>query len=158
MLRHLNRLLSDTSDVTASALVGCYRPAGRTLTWSQAGHPPPLLAHAGTAGPLPRPKGMLLGARPDSSYATASITLAPDDVLLLYTDGLIEHRTGLDLDDGVRHLATAFTKALASPASASQLDDVIAGLRQANPDDDTCILAARPSTATTPSHPPSRPG
>lgn len=73
LLRHLNQLLyTDWPDAdTATALIARFDPAAATLTWAQAGHPPPLLTRDGDTVPLDRPAGMLLGARPDRSTGPA---------------------------------------------------------------------------------------
>src|SRR4051794_464553 len=97
LLGYLNRLLYTgvgplATATTATAVVARYDPSDRTLTWAQAGHPAPLRTRAGQTRELTRPAGPLLGAVPDMAYETAEITLADRDLLLLYTDGLIEHR------------------------------------------------------------------
>ena len=42
---------------TASVIAGYFDPASRTLTWAQAGHPPPVLVRARWARPLDPPRG-----------------------------------------------------------------------------------------------------
>ncbi len=61
------------------------------LAYCSAGHNPPLLLPAGE-GPrwLEVPPDFLLGVLEDASYRTTKISLAPGDVLLLYTDGVTE--------------------------------------------------------------------
>src|SRR5499427_3672412 len=72
---------------TASVIAGYFDPPSRTLTWAQAGHPPPILVRGSWARPLDPPVGILLGAG-DEEYSAAVLALAPDDLLLLYSDGL----------------------------------------------------------------------
>src|SRR5581483_6096033 len=74
---------------TASVVAGYFDPASRRLTWAQAGHPPPVLVRGSTAEPLDPPPGVLLGAAQDG-YGAATLDLLPGDLLLLYSDGLIE--------------------------------------------------------------------
>src|SRR5215469_6381113 len=50
---------------TASVIAGSFDPRSRTLTWSHAGHPPPLLIRDGAAAPIDQPRGVLLGAGRD---------------------------------------------------------------------------------------------
>ncbi|HET9517337.1 MAG TPA: PP2C family protein-serine/threonine phosphatase, partial [Actinoplanes sp.] len=60
-----------------------------------AGHPPPVLLAGGRADPLPMRGGLLLGVQPRPTPAT-DVELPDDDwSLLMYTDGLIEGRTGV---------------------------------------------------------------
>ncbi|MET8991336.1 SpoIIE family protein phosphatase [Nonomuraea wenchangensis] len=150
LLAALNRLLfaGDPTGpprgvpVTATAVVARYEPATGRLVWARAGHPPPLLARAGRTVELDRPGGPLLGAFPDARYATTSTRLRPGDVLLLYTDGLVEHRRR-NLDEGLAPVLAVLDRITAEPAP-HPLADLLRQLRHANPDDDTCILAARP--------------
>jgi hypothetical protein len=62
--------------------------------------------------------------------------------LLFYTDGLIEHRHR-PLLDGLAPVISTLDRITADPRS-QPLAQLLAELHQANPDDDTCLLAARP--------------
>jgi serine phosphatase RsbU (regulator of sigma subunit) len=151
LLGHLNRLTTDlqreSPELTATAVLARYDPARRRITWAQAGHPPPLLSRSGRTAPLPRPSGPMLGVLDDARYECAVLDLAIGDVLLLYTDGLVEHRHR-GVDDGLPAVIAAVDEAVrASPERP--LGELLGRLRQANPDDDTCILAARPATGAT---------
>jgi serine phosphatase RsbU (regulator of sigma subunit) len=151
LLTHLNRLTCDleqeTPEMAATAVVARYDPSTRRLTWAQAGHPPPLLCRAGRTAPLARPAGPVLGVVDDAVYNCATVDLSAGDVLLLYTDGLVEHRRR-GPDDGLDAVIGVLDEAVA--ASPSQpLGVLLERLRRTNPDDDTCILAARPGTGTT---------
>jgi serine phosphatase RsbU (regulator of sigma subunit) len=151
LLGHLNRLTCDlereTPELSATAVIARFDPVRRELLWAQAGHPPPLLSRGGRTAPLHRPAGPLLGVVGDAVYPTARLDFIPGDLLLLYTDGLVEHRRR-GLDDGLATVIAAVDEAVkASPEQP--LGQVVARLRQANPDDDTCILAVRPTTGDT---------
>ncbi|SNY64235.1 PP2C family protein-serine/threonine phosphatase [Paractinoplanes atraurantiacus] len=139
LLSHLNRLILGTA--TATAVVARYEPAGHTLTWAQAGHPAPLLARRGTAVELARPNGPLLGASRSAAYTSATRVLEPGDLLVMYTDGLIEHRSS-SLSEGLARVTALLERVLAA-AGPEPMDDFLAQLRRANPDDDTCVLVAR---------------
>lgn len=62
-------------------------PADGTLTWCSAGHPPPLIATAEAARFLPAGQGPLATG---AAYRVRRDRLDPGEVLLLYSDGLIE--------------------------------------------------------------------
>ncbi|MFI7600271.1 PP2C family protein-serine/threonine phosphatase [Actinoplanes sp. NPDC049681] len=143
LLAHLNRLLyaGDPETGTATAVIARYDPGTHELTWAQAGHPAPLHARAGTVTELPRRRGPLLGALRGAEYRTSVAHLGPGDVLLLYTDGLVEHRSHT-LDEGLAPVLSVLRRVTAEPG-ARPLEDLLTGLRRANPDDDTCLLAAR---------------
>jgi serine phosphatase RsbU (regulator of sigma subunit) len=97
-----------------------------------------VLVRGSAARPLDRPAGILLGASTDE-YGAATIRLAADDLLLLYSDGLIE-RKDRSIDDGVAAL-TRTVRGIDDPeqAIAAALD--AQGCTE--PDDDTCLVAIR---------------
>ncbi|MEV8508579.1 SpoIIE family protein phosphatase [Actinoplanes sp. NPDC051475] len=143
LLAHLNRLLyaGDAETGTATAVIARYDPGTHELTWAQAGHPAPLHARAGTVTELPRRRGPLLGALRGAEYHSSVTHLEPGDVLLLYTDGLIEHRSHT-LDEGLAPVLSVLRRVTGVPGG-QPLEDLLRELRRANPDDDTCLLAAR---------------
>ncbi|MDR6316811.1 SpoIIE family protein phosphatase [Actinoplanes couchii] len=149
LLEHLNQLTcelgADSPELAATAVIGRFDPRRGELVWAQAGHPPPLLNRGGHTAPLARPPGPMLGVVENARYADAVTGFDSGDVLLLYTDGLVEHRRrGLDV--GLDAVITTVDDAVrASPGQP--LAELLARLRRANPDDDTCILAARPGVA-----------
>ena len=89
----------------------------------------------------------MLGVVEDAVYECAVLDMAIGDLLLCYTDGLVEHRRR-SLDDGMDAVIRTVDESVrASPRQP--LGELLSRLRQANPDDDTCILAARPVTGET---------
>jgi serine phosphatase RsbU (regulator of sigma subunit) len=151
LLAYLSRLLysAGPTGATASAVVARYRPCTRTLVWAQGGHPTPLLARAGKTTELTRPSGALLGAVRAPTFAVSAVVLEPDDLLLFYTDGLIERRDS-SLRDGLADVAAVLDQA-SMVGGERPLSDLLTQLRRANPDDDTCVLAVRPYEADDPS-------
>ncbi|WP_426504011.1 PP2C family protein-serine/threonine phosphatase [Dactylosporangium sp. McL0621] len=140
LLGHMNRLCVQLG-LTGTAVIGTFDPTARRLTWARAGHLPPLLARAGAADELPLPPGLLLGAVADAAYPAETTALSPGDVVLLYTDGLVERRAmdvGTQLD---------WVKAALSAATGPDITDPLPGLRKLlrrpSPDDDTCTLAVQ---------------
>jgi serine phosphatase RsbU (regulator of sigma subunit)/PAS domain-containing protein len=134
LLGYLNRIAcEDATTPTASVIVARYDPPTSTLAWAQAGHPPPVMLSSGTARSLDRPPGRLVGARLDTEYANAALRLSIGEVLVLYTDGLVERRSG--------YQANWADPLLAAMPADSGLDRMLATLRPANPDDDMCVLA-----------------
>jgi serine phosphatase RsbU (regulator of sigma subunit) len=127
--------------VTATVVCGIYDPETRTLRWSRAGHPPLLIIRDGTTKALPMPEGVLLGAVADAAYEEETLQLQPDDVLLMYTDGLIERR-----DRGLEE-SLADLVALVRPDAAT-LDEQLNHLlvhSSADTDDDTCLIGVKVS-------------
>jgi serine phosphatase RsbU (regulator of sigma subunit) len=111
----------------------------RTLRWSNAGHPPPVLLRAdGTAALLDTPPDRLLGVDSDARRNDHDVVLEPGDLLLLYSDGLIERR-GMDLDDGMLWLTS--TVAGLAGLDHEQLCDALLDLVAGHTEDDVVLLA-----------------
>jgi serine phosphatase RsbU (regulator of sigma subunit) len=121
---------------TASAVAGYFDPGCRVLTWAQAGHPPPVLVRGNSARPVDPPSGILLGAG-NTSYEVATLALDPGDLLLLYSDGLIERRDR-SIDDGLATLVNA-ARGIADPERA--VGAVLRALGTTDPEDDSCLVA-----------------
>jgi serine phosphatase RsbU (regulator of sigma subunit) len=122
---------------TASVVAGYFDPASRMLTWAQAGHPPPVLVRGTKARALPQPDGILLGAG-QLPYAAATVQLQPDDLLLLYSDGLVERRHRA-IDAGLALLLQAAAAAITDPEQV--ITAVLGALDSTDTDDDTCLVA-----------------
>ncbi|MBV8932610.1 MAG: serine/threonine-protein phosphatase, partial [Kutzneria sp.] len=89
LMSALNQMLEHSMQPALGSALCCrYDTKTRTLTWSQAGHPAPLLFRDGTGRPLAQPEGMLLGATSSAVYGQATEQLLPGDLLVLHTDGI----------------------------------------------------------------------
>ncbi|MFJ4205406.1 SpoIIE family protein phosphatase [Streptomyces sviceus] len=112
------------------------------LTWTNAGHPPPLLiSHDGLVNYLTDGHGILLGTGVRTPRTDATALLPPGSTLLLYTDGLIE-AVGRGLDEGLLNLRR-HAAALAHRPLASFTDQVLRRVRHVHNDDDVALLAVR---------------
>ncbi|WP_329416566.1 serine/threonine-protein phosphatase [Streptomyces sp. NBC_00704] len=120
----------------------------RTLTYSRAGHPPPLLIHAdGASAYLDDTIAPPLGPVRDVTYPRAATTVSTDDTLLLYTDGLIERRRE-DLALGIERL-TACARTTSGLDIAELCDRFLHHQPEAAFPDDRALLAVRfPSPAS----------
>ena len=114
-----------------------------SLTWTNAGHPPMLLA--GPDGHVERlaEHGVLMWPALKRLLRTdQQRTLLPGSTLLLYTDGLIEQR-GRNLDDAIDRAAAILSASSPEqplPDLVRQLTNEIASPRA---DDDLALLAVR---------------
>jgi serine phosphatase RsbU (regulator of sigma subunit) len=116
-------------------------PAHR-FSWSNAGHPPPLLRHAsGRVEILETEPDLLLGLGPGSDRRTHSAPLPAGSTVLLYTDGLIERRDR-SLDEGVADLARLLT-ALGDRPLEELADGLLAQALPAACEDDVALLVFR---------------
>jgi PAS domain S-box-containing protein len=117
------------------------------LSWTNAGHPPPLLiSQDGLAEYLTAGHGILLGTGARRPRTDATVLLPPGSTLLLYTDGLIEE-PGHTLDEGL-HRLRRHAAALAHHPLASFADQLLRRVRPAANDDDVALLALRAPART----------
>src|SRR5215831_14510546 len=137
LLGWLNDLVWHVSpEHTASVIAGYFDPHQRLLTWSQAGHPPPVLVRGAWALPVEPPAGILLGAG-KSPYEVSKLWLRRGDLLLLYSDGLVERRDR-SIDEGVTQLVGAVR---GSDDPERLVAVALDALGPAHSDDDTCLVA-----------------
>jgi GAF domain-containing protein/PAS domain-containing protein len=132
---------SDT--LGASVAYVLFEPDGHAR-YASAGHVPVILApKCGRSILLEGGRRPLLGFRaPEEHTMTADFAFAEGDVVVMFTDGLVERR-GETIDDGLRRLLDAVdeTRAMSPQAMcASLLDRLTDGH---DPDDDIALLVIR---------------
>lgn len=111
------------------------------LDWTNAGHPPPLLAQPdGRTLLLEDGLAPVLGVDPALTRETASVPLPPGATLLLYTDGLIE-RPGEDIGRGLTRLRQHAAALAREPLTVFR-DEMLARLGD-DQHDDIAILTLR---------------
>ena len=116
-------------------------PTRDELEVVNAGHPPPALLRAdGTVEQLPLATGCPLGAVPQDRRQV-TVPFRPGDLVLAFTDGLIERRDE-DITQGQQRVLTALPQLVADGLSSS-LDEMVDRLRDPSRDDDVAALAAR---------------
>ena len=118
-------------------------PERGTIAWANGGHPPPLLRGADGIGRYLEGGDGLMGVE-DNPYDTHEERTGGHDMVVLYTDGLIERR-GESLDVGLARLADA---ASAGPGDARAMCDHIVEELLEPPeqryDDVTAVVARLP--------------
>lgn len=112
-----------------------------TLRWSNAGHPPPLVADPSGEVHVLSAHDALLGLAPELPRTEQSVTLTPGSTLVLYTDGLVERR-GEDIDEGIERLRGVVARLGELPLGPA-VDRLMSELVAADPDDDVVLLAMR---------------
>ena len=107
VLKEVNHLLSERNDTMmfVTVLYAVYDPNTGGLTYSNGGHPPPLVVHKdGSSTLLPLTDGMILGIMPDAQFEEKVVTLSPGDMVFFYTDGVTEAMNEHDEEFGVNRL------------------------------------------------------
>jgi serine phosphatase RsbU (regulator of sigma subunit)/GAF domain-containing protein len=134
-------------DATGTLVHAHLSPAGGGawhLSWTNAGHPPPLLLERPGGQPerLAAHDRLLwpgLTGRPRTSQHRV---LPPGATLLLYTDGLVERR-GDEIDAAIDRTAAALAAAPANRLLPALLEQLAAEIADPGAADDMVLLAAR---------------
>lgn len=133
-------------DTLATVVVASIGPvvggaAGRTVRWSNAGHPPPILMHAdGTTELLVDDQiDLMIGVEADTPRTEHRRQLPDASTIVFYTDGLVERR-GDDLDAGIGRLERALQRHRDLDPQRL-LDRVLAESIADRPGDDIAVLA-----------------
>lgn len=115
-----------------------------TITYSSAGHPPPVLIHPdGRVEFLDRATDTPLDARPDPIPRPQAVTTYTDGATLaLYTDGLIERRRE-DIDTGLSRLADALVRHRGSDPETLADAVLLELLPPGGATDDTALIIVR---------------
>jgi sigma-B regulation protein RsbU (phosphoserine phosphatase) len=88
---HLTRQYTRQTGNFMTAFYGVFDPANETLTYASAGHNPPrLVRNAGGLLALNRAQRLPLGIKAEEVYVDQTVPLKPGDLVLFFTDGVIE--------------------------------------------------------------------
>jgi hypothetical protein len=127
-----------------TAFLAEYDPVRRTVDYINAGHNNPILRRA--SGQIERLDvgGLPFGILPDAKYESATVTLAPGDWLVIFTDGVVEAENFRQEEFGEARLLAAI-EAGKSTAPAEMLKRLMAELdlfvgNTPQHDDVTCML------------------
>jgi PAS domain S-box-containing protein len=146
VVARINRLvMSGVEDVMATVLYLVLDRETGELSFSAAGHPPPLVLAPDGPYFLEGGRSVPIGASDPAVFREASAVLPPGSSLLLYTDGLVERRDEA-LDRRLDKLAAV---AGSSDGGLDALCERVieAVLGQGEPGDDVALLAVRPLPA-----------
>lgn len=144
--RHLARKGIEGSFITA--VIGQLDPADRSFRFIRAGHPPALVKDPGPEAPvwrLDQVGEIPFGIFEDVAYTEHSVTLRPEQTIVLYTDGVVDARNEQGDPFGVAGLERALHLCTGDPDCV--LSSIGVALREHEPpgmrDDDQTILAMR---------------
>jgi serine phosphatase RsbU (regulator of sigma subunit) len=109
------------------------------------GHPLPLVVRSGGAVESVGSHGTLLGVVPDPDLHLDTVTLAPGDLLLLFTDGVTEVRRGGREVFGLAqlHALVAELGGISAAKAAERIEDAVLNACGGPPRDDLAVIAIR---------------
>jgi sigma-B regulation protein RsbU (phosphoserine phosphatase) len=152
VLQEVNRSLMPIVEQTgqpvfATVFFGVIDTTAEHLVYSNAGHPAPLIRHRDPSAPIsrlapadPEPATGLIG---DFPYSRHTVEFAPGDLLLAYTDGIIEaaDAQGEDFGEPRIHSVLQDSRGLAgAEVNARLLAAVLAHCGRTDFEDDVCLV------------------
>ena len=135
------------SGMFVTLFFGRLREKDRTLTYVNAGHNPPVVfrSKTGVLEELPA-TGIILGAFENQDYFSRSLVIEPDDVVVMYTDGVTEAIDARDEPFGVPRLNAIIRESARLPAQGI-LDRILSDLHEFTGDtpqfDDITLLVIK---------------
>ena len=135
-LHHFSVSVEGAFNATAVCMV--VNPVKGVLTWARAGHPYPLVVTARGVEWLDEVGGPPLGLAPEPGYRDSVRHLDLDDLIVLYSDGLIERR-GESIEEGFRRLEAA-AAGWHGRGAEEVVDHLVSTLLPATPRDDVVVV------------------
>lgn len=148
MVARINDVINEntSSDKFITAFFGIIDPAAGTFTYVNAGHNPPFHFRDGTIDSLDV-GGLILGIMPTMiPYEIGSVSMAPGDLLILYSDGVTEAMSTSRMEYGEDRLQDLFRDdrlCSASEAVERARLDIASFALGAPQSDDITIVAVR---------------
>ncbi len=151
VVRTVNDLLTEDNEATmfVTLFYAVYNPESGSLKYANGGHNLPLIVHPdGSSTVLPSTRGIALGVMDGMEYEQNTVTLAPGDTFVMYTDGVTEAEDANGEEFGMERLMQVFADAPppADPEEAAKriftaVDEFSDGDTQF--DDLTCLTLCR---------------
>lgn len=120
------------SAMFASMFVGHYHAPTRRLTYANAGHSPVIYKRNGAAAQLLKADGAPVGLLARGEWCDHTITLAPGDLLLIGTDGIVDVRNAMHHLFGYERLVTAVDQ-IGTSSAAEIADELLTELHRFAP-------------------------
>ena len=114
VLTELNELLVEDNEASmfVTLFYGVFDPKTGVLTFANGGHNTPVIYHAdGSTTLLPLTDGIALAVVPGLEFRQASVTLAPGDTVVFYTDGVTEAMNEVKEEFQMERLLNVFENA-----------------------------------------------
>jgi serine phosphatase RsbU (regulator of sigma subunit) len=112
-LKDVNQQLIEhsTSDMFVTVFYAVLNTELHQITYANAGHNPPLMRRFGAEIQQLTRTGMVLGLMEDATWTDASLSFAPGDLLVMYTDGVTESFNAENEQYGMARLMQAVASA-----------------------------------------------
>jgi sigma-B regulation protein RsbU (phosphoserine phosphatase) len=149
VLQRLDRKLCFfETDISATVIYAVTEPPFDTVVVCTAGHPAPLIAHAGQSQSevVDITAGVLLGVDPEVPRHSEKIALSPGSALAFFTDGLVERRQGRDghpdqYGERLELIRRSFSSTHDAETVCSHV--IAAGLGDESVEDDVALVVVR---------------
>ncbi|MBZ5583493.1 MAG: SpoIIE family protein phosphatase, partial [Acidobacteriia bacterium] len=147
LVAQLNRQLyaNTTPEKYATFFFALYDETRHALTYTNAGHLPPMLVRRGEFTNL-NPTGTVVGAFPFAKFDERTVELEDGDILVAYTDGIVEPENpyGEMFGEGrLKELVLRYTFADSSEIIARIMDAVVQWTGSSELQDDMTMVVAR---------------
>jgi serine phosphatase RsbU (regulator of sigma subunit) len=145
----VNRYLAETIPFNRFITLFCAEldPVSGSLSFLNAGHNPPLIAHAGGSMEQLAAGGIPLGIMPDAVYREGRAQLQPGDALVIYSDGVSETQNASGEEYGPVRLYNTVSRYLESTAAGirDKIEADLTKFAQGTPanDDITLVIVKR---------------
>lgn len=149
-----NRQLSDSmggSSKFVTFFYGALDPGTRRLSYTNAGHNPPLVVRADGRIEELATGGLLLGVFPFAEYEEGAVDLGPGDLCVLFTDGVTEAESrsrNLYGDERLQELLRRLRGESASRIAQAISDDVAAFSHGLHQSDDVTVIVVKVGRST----------
>ncbi|MBE0417994.1 MAG: SpoIIE family protein phosphatase [Coriobacteriia bacterium] len=134
-------LFSSTATETfVTVFFGLLDAERRSLVYASAGHPPAMLRRQGGTIEGLAPTGPIAGAFRDSAFHERTVPFLPGEVLVVYTDGLIEERNADGEQFGEERVRAHLASALSADTGARRLLEALEAFTGGTHGDDVAIM------------------
>ena len=150
LLEQMNPMIQDFTggNLYVTLFLGLFDSESRKLHYINAGHNPPVLVRADGRFELLEEGGTVLGLLPGVKFTRAQTELQSGDVLLLYTDGVVEACNPADEMFGVEGLVRSVEASRPDVTPETVLARILANVREFSagepPADDQTLVVISP--------------
>ena len=148
LANRINELLPEATGETAyvTCVYAILELQEGRLGYTNCGHNPPLVARADGSFELLESGGLPLGLFTDSRYEPGEVTLLPGDVVVFYTDGVVETQDASEAEFGLERLRDVVRSSRLLPAH-DLIQEIARATRAfsgaASHDDDFTVMVVR---------------